>query len=241
MDYRDLNWLTYKDCYPILLLNDLLDAPRKAWVYSKTDLKNAYYLVYIAEGDEWKTAFCTQYSSFEWLVIPFGLLNAPAAFQCFINEVFVDLLNVYVVIYLDNILIYSDNLEDHIKHVKEILKKLWRNKLYASPTKCAFHRNRIEFLGYILGANGLRIDNSKIWTIQDWLVPHWVKDMQSFLGFTNFYRWFISNYVELISLLTGLTHKNEPWNWITNCQLAFNTLKEAFTTVPIVFAKLSGN
>jgi len=146
----------------------------------------------------------------------------------------VDLLDIYVVIYLDDILIYSNNLEDYIKYVKKILKRLWRNKLYASSTKCAFHQDRIEFLGYILRANGLRIDNSKIQTIWDWLIPCWVKNVQFFLGFANFYRWFISNYAELTSSLTGLTCKNEPWNWTTDCQLAFDTLKEVFTIAPIL-------
>jgi len=116
--------LTCKDCYPIPLLTDLLDAPRKAQIYSKIDLKNAYYLVCIAKGDEWKTTFRTHYGSFEWLVMLFGLSNAPSAFQRFMNEVFYDLLDVYVVIYFDDILIYSDNLEDHKKHMKEVLRRL---------------------------------------------------------------------------------------------------------------------
>ena len=154
--------LTCKDCYPIPLLTDLLDAPRKAQIYSKIDLKNAYYLVCIAKGDEWKTTFRTHYGSFEWLVMLFGLSNAPSAFQRFMNEVFYDLLDVYVVIYFDDILIYSNNLEDHKKHVKEVLRRLRDNKLYASSTKCVFHQNRVEFLGFILGSDGLRIDESKI-------------------------------------------------------------------------------
>jgi len=113
VDYRGLNRLTRKDCYPIPLITDLLDAPKKARIYTKIDLRNAYHLVRIAEGDEWKTTFQTQYASFEWLVMPFGLSNASAAFQWFMNEVFGDLLDIYVVVYLDNILIYSNNLEDH--------------------------------------------------------------------------------------------------------------------------------
>jgi len=114
--------MTRKDQYPIPLLNDLLDAPRKACVYSKIDLKSAYHLVHIAKGDEWKTAFCTCYGSFEWLVMPFGLSNAPLAFQHFMNNIFSDVLDVFVLIYLDDILIYSDNMDDHRKHVKEVLR-----------------------------------------------------------------------------------------------------------------------
>jgi len=113
VDYRGLNRLTRKDRYPIPLITDLLDAPKKARIYIKIDLRNTYHLVHIAKGDEWKTAFQTQYAFFEWLVMPFGLSNASAAFQQFMNEVFGDLLDIYVVVYLDNILIYSNNLEDH--------------------------------------------------------------------------------------------------------------------------------
>jgi len=139
VDYRGLNWMTCKDRYPIPLLNDLLDAPRKTRIYSKIDLKSAYHLVRIAKGDEWKTAFRTRYGSFEWLVMPFGLSNAPSVFQRFMNDIFSDLLDVSVVIYLDNILIYSDNMDDHKKHVKEVLRRLQENQLYVSPTKCVFH------------------------------------------------------------------------------------------------------
>jgi len=145
--------------------------------------------------------------------MPFGLSNALSAFQCFMNEIFSDLLDIYVVIYLDDILIYSDNLENHKRHVKEVLKRLWDNRLYTSSAKCAFHQDKIEFLGFILGLDSLRIDESKIQTIQDWLISCRVKDMQSFLGFANFYRCFISNYTELSTSLTHLTQKNKLWLW----------------------------
>ena len=166
--------------------------------------------------------------------MPFGLSNAPSAFQRFINEVFYDLLDVYIIIYFDDILIYSDNLEDHKKHVKEVLRRLQDNKLYASSTKCVFHQNRVEFLGFILGSDSLRMDESKIQTIWDWPTPCRVKDVQSFLEFTNFYRHFINNYVGVSVLLTHLTWKNEPWSWTIDCQAAFDDLKRAFTTAPIL-------
>jgi len=166
--------------------------------------------------------------------MPFGLSNAPSAFQRFMNDIFSDLLDVSVVIYLDDILIYSDNMDDHKKHVKEVLRRLRENRLYVSLTKCVFHQNRIEFLGFVLGADGLRMDESKMQTIQEWPTPRRVKDVQSFLGFANFYRRFINNYAEVTSPLTRLTQKNEPWTWTTDCQAAFNNLKEAFTTVLIL-------
>ena len=137
--------------------------------------------------------------------MPFGLSNALLAFQYFINDIFSDVLDVFVVIYLDDILIYSDNMDDHKKHVKEVLKRLRENWLYASPTKCVFHQDRIEFLGFVLGVDGLRMDELKTQTIQNWLMSHWVKDVQSFLGFANFYRCFTDNYAGITSLLTCLT------------------------------------
>ena len=166
--------------------------------------------------------------------MPFGLSNAPSAFQRFMNNIFSDVLDVFVVIYLDDILIYSDNMNDHKKHVKKVLKRLQENRLYVSPTKCVFHQNRIEFLGFVLGVDGLMMDESKTQTIQNWLTLCRVKDVQSFLGFANFYRRFIDNYAEITSLLTHLTWKNEPWSWTTDCQVAFDNIKEAFTTAPIL-------
>ena len=139
VDYWGLNRITHKDRYPIPLIMDLLDAPIKARVYSKIDLRSAYHLVRIVEGDKWKTIFRTHYSLYEWLVMPFGLSNAPSAFQRFMNELFSDLLDVCVVIYLDDILIYSDNISEHKKHIKEILRRLRANDLYASSSKCVFH------------------------------------------------------------------------------------------------------
>jgi len=148
------------------------------------------------------------------------------------NEILTDLLDVCVMVYLDDILIYSDNLEEHKQHVKEVLKRLRRHKLYASPSKCYFHWDKIEFLGYIISTNGLQMDESKVQTIRDWSAPRRVKDVQFFLGFANFYRRFIKDYSELSAPLTFLTRKTIPWNWTTNCEKAFNTIKKAFTSAP---------
>ena len=124
IDFRRLNVITRKDKYPLPLISDLLDTPRRARIFTKLDLKHAYHLVRVALGDKWKTAFRTRYGSFEWLVMPFGLTNAPSVFQRFVNEIFADLLDVYVLVYLDDILIFSDNMADHKKHVKEVLQRL---------------------------------------------------------------------------------------------------------------------
>ena len=234
VDFCSLNHISKKDRYSLPLISDLLDSPHKAQVYSKIDLRHAYHLVRITDGDEWKTAFRTHYRSFEWSVMPFGLTNAPMAFQRFINDIFSDLLDVCVVIYLDDILIYSNNMSKHHRHVKEILKRLRKAGLYTKAEKCEFHSKSVEYLGYILSPSGLTMSGDKIKIIQDWPEPKKVKNIQSFLGFANFYCWFIFNYSDIVISLTRLTQKDIPWKFDFSCQDAFNSLKEAFTSAPIL-------
>jgi len=191
-------------------------------------------LVHIAEGDEWKTAFWTRYGAFEWSVMPFRLTNALASFQRFMNDLFSDLLDVCIVVYLDDILIYSNDITQHREHVKEVLKKLQKAGLYVKAEKCEFHSDSVEYLGYVLSPFGLTISDAKVKTIQEWPEPKKVKDIQSFLGFANFYRCFIFNYSNIVIPLTRLTRKDASWNFDENCRKAFNTLKQAFTSAPIL-------
>jgi hypothetical protein len=171
VDFRALNRITKKDRYPLPLINDLLDVPRRARHYTKLDLRHAYHLVRVAQGDEWKTAFRTRYGSFEWLVIPEGLTNAPAAFQRFMNSIFSDLLDVSVLVYLDNILIYSETALEHRRHVREVLRRLRKHGLFARADKCEFDVDQIEYLGYILSPEGLTMDDGKVQDIWNWPVP----------------------------------------------------------------------
>jgi hypothetical protein len=234
VDYRGLNKLTKKDRYPLPLISDLLDAPGKARIYTKIDLRHAYHLVRIADGDEPKTTFRTRYGSFEWLVMPFGLSNAPAVFQRFMNDVFSDMVDVCVVVYLDDILIYSNDTASHKKHVKEVLRRLRKHGLYARADKCEFHTEQVEYLGYVLSPEGLSMAADKVKVIQDWPEPRKVKDVQSFLGFANFYRRFIYNYSDIVVPLTRLTHKDIRFQFDEEARSAFNYLKKAFTTAPIL-------
>lgn len=234
VDYRALNKITKKDRYPLPLISELLDSPRRAKVYTKLDLRHAYHLVQIAKGDEWKTAFRTHYGSFEWRVMPFGLTNTPAAFQCFVNDMFADLLDVTVIVYLDDVLIYSDDHESHKEHVREVLRRLRANGLFANPKKCEFNKTTVEYLGYILSPDGLRMSMDKVQTILDWPTPRKVKDVQSFLGFCNFYRRFIHQYSDIVVPLTCLTHKAVTWKWDDACETAFNSLRFSFTTAPVL-------
>ena len=166
--------------------------------------------------------------------MPFGLTNVPTAFQQFINNIFSDLLDVCVVVYLDDILIYSNDMSEHHWHVKGVLKRLRKAGLYTKAEKCKFHSESVEYLRYILSPSGLTISDNKVKIIQDWPEPKKVKDIQSFLGFTNFYHRFIFNYSDIVILLTCLTWKNIPWKFDSSCQDAFNSLKKAFTSAPIL-------
>ncbi len=166
--------------------------------------------------------------------MPFGLTNAPAAFQRFVNNIFADMLDVSVVVYLDDILIYSNNPTDHQEHIREVLHRLRANGLYYKGSKCEFHRDSVEYLGYILSPEGLRMSEDKVKAILDWPVPRKVKDIQSFLGFANFYRCFIHEYSDIVIPLTHLTCKGTPWKFDDKCMAAFNELKQAFTHAPIL-------
>jgi hypothetical protein len=234
IDYRGLNKITKKDRYPLPLIPDLLDHLRSARTFTKLDLRGAYNLVQIADRDKWKTAFRTRYGSYKFQVMHYGLTNAPASFQRFMNEVFKDLLDVCVVVYLDDILIYSDDPAEHLNHVCEVLQRLCEHSLFAKVEKCAFSVDTTDFLGFIISPDGLRMDKSKVQVIRDWPTPRKVKDIQSFLGFANFYRRFITSYSEITVPLTRLTRKDARWVWSPQCEAAFQLLKMAFTMAPIL-------
>lgn len=234
VDYRGLNLITKKDRYPLPLISDLLDAPGKARIYTKLDLRHAYHLLRIAPGDEWKTAFRSRYGSYEFKVVPEGLANAPAAFQRFLNTVFADMLDVNVIVYLDDILVYSDDPADHESHVREVLRRLRKHGLFCKLPKCEFNVTTCEYLGYILSPDGFRMSPEKISAVVDWPTPRKVKDVQSFLGFCNFYRRFIYAYSDITIPLTRLTRNSVRWDWNSDCQLAFNTLKEKFKESPVL-------
>ena len=166
--------------------------------------------------------------------MPEGLTNTPAAFQRFMNDIFADMIDINVIVYLDDILVYSDNLAEHKRHVREVLQRLCTNGLFARAGKCEFHVTSCEYLGYMLSPDGLTMAQNKVQIIQDWPEPRKVKDIQSFLGFTNFYPRFIHEYSRIIIPLMNLTCKNVPWNFTDECRSAFNTLKKAFSTAPVL-------
>jgi hypothetical protein len=170
----------------------------------------------------------------------YGLCNAPSTFQRFINEIFADLIDAGLVIYIDDLLIYSDDKDTHKKTVSEVLQRLHENGLYCKLSKCHFYEDTVEYLGYILSPSGLAMDDNKVKTILEWPEPKKIKDIQSFLGFCNFYRRFIPEYSGIVVPLTRLTRKNVPWNFDASCRQAFEKLKSAFTAAPILASFVPG-
>ncbi len=208
IDYRGLNENTVKFRYPLPLVPAALEQLRQAKYYTKLDLRNAYNLIRIREGDEWKTAFSTTSGHYEYLVMPFGLANSPSVFQAFMNDIFRDMLDRWVIVYIDDILIYSDTQEEHIRHVRSVLKRLLQHQLYVKAEKCEFHRTNTSFLGYVISQDGVSMDDKKVQAVLDWPQPQTVKELQCFLGFANFYRRFIRNFSSIASPLTAMTKRN---------------------------------
>ena len=188
----------------------------------------------MAEEDEEKTAFRTRFGLYHWRVMPFGLCNAPATFQSMMDSIFHDLLDNGVIVYLDDILVYSDHIDNHIPLVQEVLSRLDKAGLGVNLKKSSFHLTKVEFLGYIISSEGIEMSEAKLQEVRDWATPRKVKDVQEFLGFANFYRRFIKDFAKVAVPLTTLTRKDEPWNWTKRCQEAFDQLKHSFTTAPIL-------
>lgn len=205
IDYRGLNAITIKKKYPLPLIASAFEPIQQATIFSKLDLRNAYHLVRIREGDEWKTSFNTPLGHFEYLVMPFGLTNAPAVFQALVNDVLRDLLNRSVFVYLDDILVFSHSPEEHVSHVKQVLQRLLENKLFVKAEKCEFHVTSVPFLGYIIEKGQVRPDSDKVQAVAKWARPASHKQLQQFLGFASFYRRFIRDYSRVAAPLTRLT------------------------------------
>ncbi|GIZ39392.1 hypothetical protein CKM354_000277800 [Cercospora kikuchii] len=234
VDYRAINELTVKDRYPLPLTTETLNNLSGMKYFTKIDIISAFNNVRMKEGQEYLTAFRTRFGLFESLVMPFGLTGAPGTFQRFINDTLREFLDQFCSAYLDDILIYSRTREEHEKHVRAVLQKLHDAGLYAKLSKCEFFQHETKFLGMIVGQNGIRMDPEKIQTIQNWPEPKNVTDVQSYLGFANFYRRFIRNFSKICQPLTALTRKDTPFAWTPACQKAFDDLKQAFVEGPIL-------
>ena len=186
------------------------------------------------EGEEWKTAFRTRYGHYEYLVMPFGLTNALATCQALVNNVIRAHLDLTAIAYLDDILVYSNTQREHTTHVKDVLRCLRQAGLKLKPEKCEFNKPEVEFLGYIIGINGIKMDPSKITAIRDWPQPTTVKEVQAFLGFANFNRQFVKDYSKKALPLTELTKKETGFHWSDNQEKSFQELKDACAKEPVL-------
>ncbi|SLM38734.1 gag polymerase env, partial [Lasallia pustulata] len=251
IDYRRLNDITIKNRYPLPLISDMLDRLQGAKKFTKLDCKDAYNRVRIKGGDEWKTAFRTQFGLFEYLAMPFGLTNAPATFQAFIDKALGEFLDITCVVYLDDILIFSKNESDHEEHVRQVLAALRRYDLHLKISKCSCNTTEVDFLGFRINTEGIFMDPERIRAVEEWLPPQDVHQLQVFLGFANFFRRFIKNYSRIAAPLLNLlkTGKNKkeigvkvrqtnvvppPFPLSETALEAFKALKEAFTSAPLL-------
>lgn len=226
IDHRGLNEITVKNKYPLPLINSAFALLHQATIFTKLDLRNAYHLVCIREGDEWNTAFNTSIGHFKYLVMPFGLTNAPAVFQALINDFLQDMLKRFVFVYLDDILIFSHSNQEHIQHVKLVLQRLLENRLFVKAEKCEFHVSSLRFLGIIVEKGQIKTDPAKIKTVVEWPTPTSRKQLQRFLSFAHFYRRFFQDYSRVTTPLTKLTSVNVPFTWSPAVDAAFVRLKE---------------
>lgn len=235
-DYRKLNAITVKNRYPLPLISELIDKLKNAKYFTKPDIRWEYNNIRMKEGDEWKAAFRTNRGLFEPLVMFFGLTNSPATFQTMMNHLFRDLINQgKVVVYMDNIMIYTVTLEEHQRIVLEVLEILRTNKLYLKHTKCKFEQSETEYLGLIIGYQTVKMDSAKVKGVTEWPVPTTRKELRGFLGFLNFYRRFVKDFSKIARPLCALTSDKKEFIWDDDCQQAFDLLKTAITTAPALF------
>jgi len=233
VDYRALNRMTIKNGYPLPRIDDIFDQLRGAKYFSKIDLRSGYHQVRMDDDSIQRTAFRTRYGLFEFLVLPFGLTNAPASFMNLMNDVFREHLDKFIMVYLDDILIYSRTWNEHLEHTRMALQLLRSHKLYGKLSKCSFGAKSVEYLGHILKSNGIAMDPHKVSAITDWPQPRNKKDVQSFLGLVNYYRRFIRGCSGIAKPLTLLTGKVE-FQWTEPQENAFHELKQAISQAPVL-------
>jgi hypothetical protein len=233
VDYRKLNSITVKSKFPMPIVDELLDELAGTRFFSKLDLKAGYHQIWMVEDDEYKTAFKTHHGQFQFHVMPFGLTNAPSTFQCVMNSVFAPLIRKYVLVFMDDILVYSPDLPSHLTHLKQVFELLRQHKLYAKRSKCSFACSQLEYLGHIISDQGVSTDPTKTAAMLAWPVPANVTELRGFLGLTGYYRKFVKNYSILAKPLTVLLQK-KAFQWSDDAQQAFQKLKLAMSSTPVL-------
>jgi hypothetical protein len=231
--FHALNKLTIKDKFPILVIDDLLDELSGAQYFTKLDLRSGYHQICMKEEDIPKTAFRTHVGHYEFLVMPFGMCNAPSTFQSLMNHVFHPFLHHFVLVFFDDILIYSKTWTTHLSHVDQVLHLLSQHQIFLKQSKCAFGASEVEYLGHIFNKDGVRVDPKKIEAMQYWPLPKTLKSLRGFLGLMGYYHKFVQNYGKIAAPLTALL-KNNAFTWTLATDQSFHTLKEAMCTTLIL-------
>ena len=240
IDYRELNKVTIKNKYPMPRIDDLLDQLRGAKVFSQFDLRTGYHQMRVEEDSIPMTAFRTRYGLYEFPVMPFGLTNAPAFFMDLMNRLFQPYLDRFVIIFIDDILVYSRSVEEHHHHLRQVLQILREQRLYAKFSKCHFWQKEVRFLGHVVSEAGIAVDPEKVVAVQEWKKSTTATEVRSFLGLAGYYRRFIEKFSLIAAPLTKLTHKNIKYIWTDDCEEAFQVLKKKLTTAPVLVIPVRG-
>ncbi|GAU37549.1 hypothetical protein TSUD_369970 [Trifolium subterraneum] len=234
IDYRQLNKATIKNKYPFLRRDDLMDQLVGACVFSKIDLRSGYHQIRVKTEDIPKTAFRTRYGHYEYTVMPFGVTNAPGVFMEYMNRIFHSFLDKFVVVFIDDILVYSKSEEEHKEHLRIVLQVLKEKKLYAKLSKCEFWLKEVSFLGHVISSGGIAVDPAKVDAVMKWGTPESVSEIRSFLGLAGYYRRFIEGFSKMALPLTLLTRKDKTFVWDEKCEKSFKELKKKLTTAPVL-------
>ena len=234
VDYRSLNEVTIKNKYPLPRIDDLFDQLKGAGVFSKINLRSRYHQLKIYQEDILKTTFSTRYGLYEYTVMSFGLTNAPAYFMNLMNKVFMEYLDKFVIVFIDDILIYSKSEEEHEEHLRLVLNKLRDHQLYAKFNKCEFWMKEVTFLGHVMSAEGVAVNPSKVNDVLNWESPKSVPQIRSFLGMAGYYRRFIEGFSRIARPLTQLLKKEKKFAWTPECEQSFQELKKRLTTAPVL-------
>jgi hypothetical protein len=234
VDYRSLNEVTIKNKYPLPRIEDLFDQMKGVSVFLKIDLRSGYHQLKIQESDIPKTAFHTRYGLYEYTVMSFGLTNAPAYFMYLMNKVFMEHLDKFVVVLIDDILIFSKMEEEHEKHLRLVLEKLRLNKLYAKFSKCEFWLTEVAFLRHIISTGGVSVDPGKVKDVLNWMPPTTASEIRSFLGLVGFYCQFIKDFSKIAKPMMKLLKKNKAFEWTAECQVSFEELRKHLTSTPVL-------
>ena len=230
VDYKQLNKMTIKNKYSLPRKDDLMDQLHGSSVFLKIDLRSGYHQILVKADDVQKTAFRSRYGHYEYVVMPFSVTNASAVFMDYMNRIFRPFLDKFVVVFIDDILIYSRTQEEHAEHLRLVLGVLREKQLYAKLSKCEFWMEEVQFLGHVISAQGIAVDPAKVKAVIKWESPKSVTEIRSFVGLASYYRRFIEGFSKIVTPLTLLTRKDQPFTWTDKCEESFQELKRRLTS-----------